>query len=713
MYLPYDQLIKEIRLIMLACRPLTLFQEQDLIEGITGRIVSEIIESLDKKQESGAKSTWLKKVLTSDLKLKASTDLKAINILGAECAGGEEVYSAAMRLHSILQDHYQVNIQACDSRNRMIKLAQKAMFNQGKIQKLKDNYRSLYMEKVSDDLYNISGELRNMIRFFKWDVVKNIEKTDEYGKYHLIFCSNIYRFYFKHIARRILTEMVPCLTEHGLLVVSANRDQASPFHEGLDFYQIGNAVIYRRNSRKIDNVSIPQFTLENDTLENQLFFCKYMFFEEQLENTQKRIEKILESQIDNFEANYLKADIYMKKEEFGKASNQYSRALIIKPDFLPARYNLAAVHLLNKNRKQALSEIDTLIESLDSVDPEDISKMVNISFGTFVELCRELKNIIDSDKTPGLSELLKISEERMDRTVEVPNIEIADVFELRQKMAETEVDLQDFQLDVTEKKKINISELPSTRNYGEDDPWLQKQKEDAERERLEELERQERDRQESETRESEQQTAEKEQHSVKDIVTEIIESRQDSQKTEVIHKNLDVEKLSPTRIEKPANALFLDAIDLSKLNLPKNLLDKYMSADDRKDSDHVQENERTTVGGTVMLSQDILNSLNAYMKKQDISGMRDAISSYLETAEDSQKDILQILDALCGTVKPGTEDTDKTGVSDTESLSCSLPGANLSISEILNRLNLMSLQKQGSEVTIRKFSRKPMRKRDK
>jgi chemotaxis methyl-accepting protein methylase len=679
MCLPYDQLTREIRLIMLACRPLVLYQDQNLMEGISGNTISQILEPSEKKEESKNTTRWLKKVLKSDIKLKSSTNNRTINVLGIECSAGEEIYSAAIRLRSVLQDNYNINISGCDSSEKLLDEAKKGVFNQGKIHKLSDNHRSLYMENVSDEIYRVTDEIMDMIRFFKWDLIAGENKADEHAKYHMIFCGNIYRFYFRHIANRILATIVPCLTEKGLLFINADEDQSTPFHEGLDFYQLGKAIIYRRNSNKIKNNDMVPCTLENDTIENRLFFCKHLFFEGQLDEAQKRIDRILEESIDNLDANYLKADIYTKKEELDKAINQYSRVLIINPDFVPARYNLAALHLLNNNIRQAEEEIENLIDQIDSVEPAVIREKLNVGFGGFVELCRELKCIIESDKTPELSEILKLTESRTEENLKVPDIEIPDVFEIKRKLAETNIDLQESQQEVSgEKIKVKVSELPSTRDYGEDDPWLKKQKEEKDAEKI----------------------AIEETSNETHVDTDAEETSEDSLDTEVIDLQPETEKIVPTRLEKPAHALFLDTVSLDTLNLPKSLLDKYKPESKPVSPGKDDENKDSDKN---LLPRDFLDSLKEYVEKQDVSGMKKAIASYLETAEEYQKEVLQMLDSLCGALESNVSKAGKKG---NKSSSRKKSGVDLSFNEILDNLNLQNLTQQSSQPLTQKLTRK-------
>jgi chemotaxis methyl-accepting protein methylase len=568
LYLPLDKLTREIRLIMLACKPIALFQEKDQLDGLSEKIISEMFDSSDKKQEKTEnKSLWLKKVLTSEIKLKQSHSVKTINVLGIECATGEEIFSAVMRLRLILQDRYNLDVCAVDSKGKLLNKARKGTFSTEKLFRLDDNYRSLYLEKTPEELYRITNEIMNCIRFSRFDLLSDKEKTEDYEKYHLVFCSNIYRFYFKHIADRILMKTVPFLAKEGLLFLNAPNYQDSPPHEGLDFFQMGKTRIYKRNSKQVKGNHIPELSIENETMENQLLFCKFIFFENKLDEAQKTIDRFLEKSIDNFDANYLRGDIYAKKGEFSKAANQYSRVLIINPGFLPARYNLAAVNLLNNKKKQAIEEIETVIEKLGSIESSVFEKKVNIDPDAFSDLCRELKNLAETDEVTNLQALLQRTENRMKNTIEVPDIEIVDELEKRMKIAEAENEPQpNDQENATDKKVVIISELPSTRDYGEHDPWLQKQKEEEERqkEEAERLEREKAEQLQSEKAEAEriecerleaEKEREKTAHAAPKSQTPVIDKQTDQT---VKKENLDspktastTDKLSPTRVERP------------------------------------------------------------------------------------------------------------------------------------------------------------------
>jgi hypothetical protein len=112
----------------------------------------------------------------------------------------------------------------------------------------------------------------------------------------------------------------------------------------------------------------------------------------------------------------------------------------------------------------------------------------------------------------------------------------------------------------------------------------------------------------------------------------------------------------------------------------------------------------------ILLPTMILDSLNSFMEKQDITGMKKVIDENLKSAEGSQQEILQILSALCDAaeVKNGRSTSSNLDHSENQE---SLPGASLNINTILNNLNIMHSTSKNSTGNIRKFSRKPTRNR--
>ncbi|MBP7653846.1 protein-glutamate O-methyltransferase CheR [Candidatus Dependentiae bacterium] len=143
--------------------------------------------------------------ILADLIKKNSEKYSVINILSAGCSTGEEPYSIAMFLKTHLSSSIfdRIRISAMDISSFNIKIGQRGIYPQLKIDKIKDkNFVKGYFNKFDEeDNYQLPQAIKSKVQFS----IENLFTVNFKTKFNFIFCRNV-MIYFSEEKRNFLLE---------------------------------------------------------------------------------------------------------------------------------------------------------------------------------------------------------------------------------------------------------------------------------------------------------------------------------------------------------------------------------------------------------------------------------------------------------------------------------------------------------------------------
>ncbi len=178
-------------------------------------------------------------------KILDSKDLnQSIRVWVPGCATGEEVYSIAILLHSLVQSYDQqpnIHIFATDIDERAITVARKAIYPKSAIQNLSEAQISTYFNKVGNN-YELVKAIRQLVLFSNHDVTSN----PPFLKLDLISCRNLLHFFDTHLQQHIIPVFHYALQAKGYLFLGKN-ESIGPFTDLFDLAD-GKAKIYQRKT---------------------------------------------------------------------------------------------------------------------------------------------------------------------------------------------------------------------------------------------------------------------------------------------------------------------------------------------------------------------------------------------------------------------------------------------------------------------------------
>lgn len=486
--LPYLDRLREVKLLVPNYNPITLYQSGEQLEELSQSLIGGLLESAE-KSAAGAKyedgGSWLTRVLTQPIEIKRNeNEQAALRILFPECGEGEEAYSMGFRLKTILSKEIKPEIIACESNSSFMDKIKTAEYPPGKIVNLHDNYRSLYLDKNKAGYYVVADSVKKLVQVRKYDILTQEFSEEFYSYFNIISCNNLIKFYPAEVSAILLDKMVRYLAPGGLLFASfpegKAREAISPC---LDIIPLGKTYVYRRNTEPCRDIESPvRISHDNESMDNQLMHIRGVFLDRIFDRAKKLIEDVLNKHIDSLIANEFKGDIYFTLNESSKALLQYRKALLINGKFLPAHYNSAILLYRTGEKDMAVSHLDDIDKKIENLDEPTLLKYFDITVENFRILCSELRQKFEEGLEVEPEKLRERFLELKHTDIEAPNIEVPDLF--RRKSAENQEPVAESSaptMPLGERKVVNISELPSTRDYGEHDPWKKKMQELEER----------------------------------------------------------------------------------------------------------------------------------------------------------------------------------------------------------------------------------------
>jgi chemotaxis protein methyltransferase CheR len=127
-----------------------------------------------------------------------------LRIWSAGCSSGEEPYTIAITVKSYLESSntgLNARILATDISDNVLAQAKAAVYTQIQLGEMEQALKDKYFVKLSDGRYQVSDVIRSMVRFDKFNLMK--EFGFSFHKYHVIFCRNV-MIYFKNDTKQML-----------------------------------------------------------------------------------------------------------------------------------------------------------------------------------------------------------------------------------------------------------------------------------------------------------------------------------------------------------------------------------------------------------------------------------------------------------------------------------------------------------------------------
>lgn len=183
-------------------------------------------------------------IMPEVVKRKNKEDL--IRIWSIPSSSGEEPYSLAIYLleHWPEVDEYNIELMASDIDTRVLKLAEKGVYQKRSLQYLPKPLIDKYFQQINETDFQIVQSLRDSITFTRVNVTDSAQ-TRDYRDFDIIFCRNLL-IYFDDMSRREAADtFYDALVPGGFICLghSESMSRISPLFTARKF---PDGIVYQR-----------------------------------------------------------------------------------------------------------------------------------------------------------------------------------------------------------------------------------------------------------------------------------------------------------------------------------------------------------------------------------------------------------------------------------------------------------------------------------
>lgn len=196
-------------------------------------------------------------VLPALIARNAAAGTRRLRIWSAGCASGEEPFSLAILLVTLLEDieDWDVTLLATDINSAVLQRAQEGVygewsFREERAQLLRERYftRDAGLRPGAGPRYALREDIRRRVNFGALNLVEDAYPAlyNNTVAMDLILCRNVMIYFQDPTTRRVLSRLCDCLVDDGWLVLGHADPAPNALHPQLQVRVIGGAVVYQK-----------------------------------------------------------------------------------------------------------------------------------------------------------------------------------------------------------------------------------------------------------------------------------------------------------------------------------------------------------------------------------------------------------------------------------------------------------------------------------
>ena len=166
-----------------------------------------------------------------------------LRIWSAGCSSGEEPYTIAITLRKYMEaqkKQWSTKILATDISDNVLTLARGGLYSQMQLKDLDQITKDRYFIKTEGDKYQISDEIKRMVRFEKFNLMHAF-KTG-LSRHHIIFCRNVMIYFKNETKQELASKFYDSLEPGGYLFVGLSET----LHNIETRFEFVKPAVYRK-----------------------------------------------------------------------------------------------------------------------------------------------------------------------------------------------------------------------------------------------------------------------------------------------------------------------------------------------------------------------------------------------------------------------------------------------------------------------------------
>ncbi|MFQ5508696.1 MAG: CheR family methyltransferase [Leptospirillia bacterium] len=171
---------------------------------------------------------------------------RRLKIWSAACATGEEPYTLAMELLSVLGDQvneWQPTIYATDIDRQAIESAKAGRYQDRAVAQVPPDYMQCYFRQEEDG-YQVTDPVREMVTFKVLNFANDEEMSTQINM-DIVFCRNVLIYFDTAFRKRVVSHLFNSLRPGGFLVIG-HSESLRNLHEGFDVRRFPGTLVYQR-----------------------------------------------------------------------------------------------------------------------------------------------------------------------------------------------------------------------------------------------------------------------------------------------------------------------------------------------------------------------------------------------------------------------------------------------------------------------------------
>lgn len=191
---------------------------------------------------------WLKTCWLPQWLAEHAHSTAPLRILSAGCATGEEPYSVAAALHSLLaQAGKSLIVEAVDISSRALAVAQRGHYGLWSLRGVDVHHEQSWL-KVGARSVEVVDWVRNAVQFRQHNLTQPLVSAHQYD---VIFCRNVLIYMHEAALAHIVKNLMACLSKNGILILGPS-DPNPPADMGLQVtWQQGVRLLHRAHEQPV------------------------------------------------------------------------------------------------------------------------------------------------------------------------------------------------------------------------------------------------------------------------------------------------------------------------------------------------------------------------------------------------------------------------------------------------------------------------------
>ena len=305
-------------------------------------------------------------------------DTHTIRIWSAGCSTGEEPYSIAMVVRDVLPDlgRWKVEILGTDVSERALRDARRGVYRPRSLKELEERYRRQYFEERGG-LFHVSEEIKGMVRFEYFNLIFEPYPLSKMKGWDIIFCRNVTIYFKLGSTKRVIHNFYLSLDDLGYLFVGYSENLRFLTDEFRPVW-LGDAWAYRKREvvePRMAERPKPKPPLQDAGESPDELICLAEGHADAGRHGEalRLCGEALKKDPTYADAHFLMGLIYRAMGETDRASEEFRRVLLLRPDVL-ARMYLGDIYREGGLLSPAAREYEMALREFEEHRPGDLGR---------------------------------------------------------------------------------------------------------------------------------------------------------------------------------------------------------------------------------------------------------------------------------------------------------------------------------------------------